>query len=181
MIEGHQHLPWSCWGFSWSVVIAVPSWSDGLCCVRSSEVCVPRYLKVKTPSTLLPFISGGRWSSFFLLKSMISSLVFVMFRAKLLTVRQSVSLRTSSSFDWHLCYGKVCSHVCAGHSGKGPKHSLAEHLCWVRLKKSGGCPSWLSGQLVKRSHIHRQRLWGRPRSDILWNSLQGRMVLNAEL
>lgn len=86
---------WFYWELLWSVMAAVPSWSASSCCVHMWGPL--RYVCLGTcwGLTLSAFIARGWWSSFFLLKLMITSLVFLVFKVRLLTVHHLVSLWTS--------------------------------------------------------------------------------------
>jgi hypothetical protein len=66
---------------------------------RSSEMCTPRNLKDETLSTHSAFRWSGAWAVLFRLKSMMISLVFVVFNSKLFDEHQYDSCWTSSLYS----------------------------------------------------------------------------------
>ena len=160
--------------------------------VRSSEMCVPRNLKLTTFS---PLMFSGEWTSCFFLKPLMS--YFVFFGCLVWDCSLCITLLASVP---PLCRQTHC--LCHHSSSTNLTMVLVmcnenAVMCIKRVEEQaqhtallGPCAECQSrGEM--RAHpdwlwsicqiIQRQKLCGTPRSDILENSLRDRMGLNAEL
>lgn len=146
--------------------------------VSSSEMCVLRYLKLNTISTICSLLYNGVCTSCFLLKSIISYFVFLMCRARLFSVHHPISLFISSLeadssplvinpttvvLSANLIMVLVLYNGIQSFVYTEQRNGLSTHPCGAPVlivKVEEVCKPILTdcGRSVKKSLIHRQML-----------------------
>ena len=141
-----------CWAFLTSTVVLTR---------RDLQRCGCR----GTRSTHSPLMYRGAGAALLCLKTRMSSLVFVMFSAKLFDAHHSPSFRTSSLsaalfqqiWQWCSLGGRDCSWMCRASRVVGSAHSPGESQCWECGRRRGEDPVSPAGVSWPKSNLSRSR------------------------